>query len=66
MMTATAATEIVDWGDRVVAAIVTGARIRSANGLFSPPVKNNNAPNWTRSKVNVRVIPRSDIRLFSG
>jgi hypothetical protein len=55
--------------DRIVSAvaeIVTGARIRSAKGLFSPPVRNSRNDSCARSNSSVSIASRSLNRWFSG
>jgi hypothetical protein len=51
LIAATASTEraITARRDRIVAATVTGAKIRMANGFCRPPVRYSSTPSWRMS-----------------
>ena len=51
---------------RAVAATVTGARISTANGLFSPPVSISMLTSCARSKNRQASVPRSLSRISAG
>ena len=53
-------------GFKAVAEIVTGARMRSANGLFRPPVRARRNASCDTSKRSIKATSTSVSRLFSG